>query len=137
MEIKAALNRDCPWAVPLFAVGTKNLFTPTEGLFMSFDLEGLMKQAKKMQEKMRQVQEELADERIESVTGGGMVKIVVSGQQEIIGVTISNEALEAGAEMLSDMVLVAITDAMKKSRDLAQERFGQLTGGMNFPGLNF
>jgi len=104
---------------------------------MSFDLEGLMKQAKKMQERMRQIQEELADERVESVTGGGMVKVVVNGQQEVIGVTISNEALDAGAEMLSDMVLVAITDAMKKSRDMAQERFGQLTGGMNFPGLNF
>ena len=102
---------------------------------MSFDMEGLMKQAKMMQERMREVQDELADERVESISGGGMVKVVANGQQEIIQVTISKEALEAGAEMLSDMVLVAITDAMKKSRELAQERLGQITGGLNLPGI--
>ena len=103
---------------------------------MSFDMDGLMKQAKQVQERMRELQDELAEERVESVAGGGMVKVIVSGQQEVIQVKISNEALEAGAEMLSDMVLVAITDAMKKSREIAQAKIGNITGGMNLPGLN-
>jgi len=89
-----------------------------------------------MQERIREIHEQLANERIESVSGGGMVKIVVNGQPEVIQVNVSNEALEAGAEMLSDMILVAITDAMKKSRDIAQEKLGQVTGGLNIPGLN-
>lgn len=99
-------------------------------------MDGLMKQAKQVQERMRELQDELAEERVESVSGGGMVKVVVSGQQEVIQVKISNEALEAGAEMLSDMVLVAVTDAMKKSREIAQAKIGNITGGLNFPGLN-
>ena len=103
---------------------------------MSFDMDGLLKQAKQVQERMRELQDELAEERVEAVSGGGMVKVVVSGQQEVIQVKISNEALEAGAEMLSDMVLVAITDAMKKSRELAQAKIGHITGGLNLPGLN-
>jgi hypothetical protein len=103
---------------------------------MSFDMDSLMQHAKKMQERMREVQEELADERVETVSGGGMVKVVANGQQEILEVTISEDALEAGAEMLSDMVLVAVTDAIKKSRELAQQKLGQITGGLNLPGLN-
>jgi len=103
---------------------------------MSFDMDGLLKQAKQVQERMRELQDELAEERVEAVSGGGMVKVVVSGQQEVIQIEISNEALEAGAEMLSDMVLVAITDAMKKSREIAQAKIGHITGGMNLPGLN-
>jgi len=107
-----------------------------EEIDMSFDMDGLLKQARQVQERMRELQDELAEERVESVSGGGMVKVVVSGQQEVIQVKISNEALEAGAEMLSDMVLVAITDAMKKSRELAQAKIGHITGGLNLPGLN-
>ena len=103
---------------------------------MAFDMDGLLKQAKQVQERMRELQDELAEERVESVSGGGMVKVIVSGQQEVIQVEISNEALEAGAEMLSDMVLVAITDAMKKSREIAQAKIGHITGGLNLPGLN-
>ena len=103
---------------------------------MAFDMEGLMQHAKKMQERIKEIHEELAEVRIESVSGGGMVKVVVNGQQEVIELAVSPEALEAGAEMLSDMVLVAITDAMKKSRELAQQKLGQVTGGLNLPGLN-
>ncbi len=104
---------------------------------MEFDMNSLMQQAKKVQERIGEIHEELANERIEAVAGGGMVKVVVNGQQEVIQLTVSDEALEAGAEMLSDMILVAVTDAMKKSRALAQEKLGQVTGGLNIPGLNF
>ncbi len=102
---------------------------------MSFDMGALMKQAQKVQERMREIQEELANERIESISGGGMVKVVATGQQEIIEVKISPEALEAGAEMVSDMVLVAINDAIKQARELAQSKLSQVTGGLNLPGL--
>ena len=103
---------------------------------MAFDINSLMQQAKKMQERIREIHDELADERIEASSGGGMVKIVVNGQQEVIQISISEEALQAGAEMLSDMILVAITEAMKKSREIAQQKLGQVTGGLNLPGLN-
>jgi DNA-binding YbaB/EbfC family protein len=102
---------------------------------MSFDMGSLMKQAQKVQERMREIQEELANERVEAVSGGGMVTVVATGQQEIIEVKISDEALQAGAEMVSDMVLVAINDAIKQAREIAQERIGQVTGGLNLPGL--
>jgi len=102
---------------------------------MSFDMNGLLKQAKEVQERMREMQDELANEHIESISGGGMIKVIVNGQQEVISIEISPEALEAGPEMLSDMVLVTITDALKKSRELAQEKIGRITGGMNLPGL--
>ena len=108
---------------------------PTEENNMSFDMNGLLKQAKEVQQRMREMQDELANEHIESISGGGMIKVIVNGQQEVIKIEISPEALEAGAEMLSDMVLVTITDAMKKSRELAQAKIGQIPGGMNLPGL--
>ena len=104
---------------------------------MSFDMDSIMMQARKMQERMKQVQDELARERVESVAGGGMVKVVANGQSDIIEVRISPSALDAGAEMLSDMVLVAVADALKKSREIAQNKLGQITGGLNLPGLNF
>ena len=90
---------------------------------MSFDMDGLLKQARDVQERMREMQSELANEHVESISGGGMIKVIVNGQQEVIKIEISPEAMEAGAEMLSDMVLVTITDAMKKSREPSRSSF--------------
>lgn len=98
-------------------------------------MNAIMRQAQKMQEKMAKIQEDLAGEKIEHSTGGGMVKCIVSGQGEVLSVSIDPEALSEGHEMLEDMVLVAIREALAKSQVLQQERMSEVTGGMNIPGM--
>ncbi len=102
---------------------------------MGFDMNSIMKQAQKMQEKMAKVQEELANERIEHATGGGMVKCVVNGQGEVLSISIDPEALTEGNEVLEDMVLLAVREAVSRSNDLQKDRMGSITGGMNIPGM--
>jgi nucleoid-associated protein EbfC len=104
---------------------------------MGMDMNSIMRQAQKLQEKMAKAQEELASERIEHSVSGGMVKCTVSGSGEVLAISISEEALAEGHEMLEDLVLVAVREALAKSHDLQQKRLGNLTGGMNIPGLNF
>lgn len=98
-------------------------------------MNAIMRQAQKMQEKMAQVQKELANERIEHSTGGGMVKCVVNGQGEVLSISIDPEALTEGHEMLEDMLLMAVREALSKSNELQQERMSSITGGMNIPGM--
>jgi len=98
-------------------------------------MNSIMKQAQKMQEKMAKMQEELAGERVEHSTGGGMVKCVVSGQAEVLSISIDPEALSEGHEILEDMVLMAVREALEKAQALQQERMHSITGGMNIPGM--
>ncbi|MCX6647145.1 MAG: YbaB/EbfC family nucleoid-associated protein [bacterium] len=102
---------------------------------MGLDMNSIMRQAQKMQEKMARIQEELANERIEHTTGGGMVKCVVNGQGEVLSISIDPEALTEGHEMLEDMILMAVREALAKSSDLQQQRMSSITGGMNIPGM--
>lgn len=103
---------------------------------MGFDMNALMKQAQKMQEKMEKVQEELINERIEESSGGGMVKVVVNGQQEIIELKIQPDAVNPDeVELLEDMILAALRNAISKSQELAKEKMGDVTGGMKIPGI--
>jgi hypothetical protein len=102
---------------------------------MSFDMNAIMRQAQKMQAKLKKAQEELQNERIEHSAGGGMVKCVVSGTGEVLSISINPEALSEGHEMLEDMVLVAVREALAKAQALQQERMHSLTGGMDIPGL--
>lgn len=111
-------------------VGSKGEFNT-----MSFDMNAIMRQAQKMQEKLKKAQEELENERMEHSAGGGMVKCVVSGSGEVLSISIDPEALSEGHEMLEDMVLVAVREALAKSRALMQERMHGLTGGIDIPGL--
>jgi DNA-binding YbaB/EbfC family protein len=94
-----------------------------------------MRQAQKMQEKMAKIQEELANERIEHSTGGGMVKCVVNGQGEVLSISIDPEALSEGHEMLEDMILMAVREALVKSADLQSQRMSAITGGIHIPGI--
>ncbi len=98
-------------------------------------MNAIMRQAQKMQEKMARMQEELANERIEHSTGGGMVKCEVNGQGEVLSISIDPEALSEGHEVLEDMVLMAVREALQKANALQQERMGSVTGGMNIPGM--
>ena len=103
---------------------------------MNGNIQKMMKQAQKLQRQMMEAQEALADERIEATSGGGTVKVVADGQQNIVELKIDPEAVDPeDVEMLEDLVLAAISEALRKSRDLAEERLGEFTKGMKIPGL--
>ena len=96
----------------------------------------IMKQAQQMQKRMAQLQQELEERRIEAAAGGGMVKAVVSGKQQLISLTIDPKAVDPDdVEMLQDLVVAAVSEALKQSQQLAQEEMAKITGGMNLPGL--
>ncbi len=96
----------------------------------------LMKQAKKMQEEIMKAQESLAAEQLEGTAGGGAVKVTVTGAKEVVRVEISRDVVDPeDVEMLQDLVLAAIQDAMKKADELASNTLGKYTRGMNMPGL--
>jgi len=96
----------------------------------------LMRQAQELQAKLAKAQEELAEAIIEASSGGGAVTVTVNGQQQILSVKISPEAIDPDdVEMLEDLVLAAVNEALTKSQELAAKRMGKLTGGLNIPGL--
>ena len=96
----------------------------------------LMKQAQKLQTKMMKLQEELADKTIETTAGGGMVKVVANGKQQIVSIEIEKEVVDPeDVDMLQDLVLAAVNDALTKSQEMVSGEMSKLTGGMNIPGL--
>lgn len=96
----------------------------------------MMKQVQKMQQNMMKLQEELKERTVESTAGGGMIKVVASGNNEIVSIEINPEAVDPeDVEMLQDMVLAAVNEALKKAQDMVAGEMGKLTGGMNIPGL--
>jgi len=100
------------------------------------DFTGLLKQAQKVQAEMARVQEELKTREVEGTSGGGTVTVRVSGNMDVLGLTIAPAALEgADAQMVEDLVLTALKQAMEKARTLAQSELGRFTGGMSIPGL--
>ncbi|KXS45813.1 MULTISPECIES: YbaB/EbfC family nucleoid-associated protein [unclassified Candidatus Frackibacter] len=100
------------------------------------DMGKMMKQVQKMQSQMSKVQEELAEKKVEATAGGGVVKVVANGQQEIVDITIEPDAVDPeDVEMLEDLILAATNEAMRKVQDMASKEMGKLTGGMNIPGL--
>ncbi|UCH62618.1 MAG: YbaB/EbfC family nucleoid-associated protein [Fidelibacterota bacterium] len=100
---------------------------------------GLLQQAKRVQEKIEEIQDELAALRIEGQAGGGMVTAVVNGQQELINVKIDPKLITEDVEMVEDLVVAAVRQAMEKSREESQQKMNAVTGGMmsglNLPGL--
>ena len=96
----------------------------------------IMKQAQMMQKRMAQVQQELEERRIEASAGGGMVKAVVSGKQQLVSLTIDPKAVDPeDVEMLQDLVMAAVSEALKQSQKMAEEEMGKITGGLNIPGM--
>jgi DNA-binding YbaB/EbfC family protein len=96
----------------------------------------MMKQAQQLQSKMLKLQEELADKTVESSSGGGMVKVVANGRQQIVSIQIENEVVDPDdVEMLQDLVLAAVNDALTKAQEMVSTEMGKLTGGLNIPGL--
>ena len=96
----------------------------------------LMKQAQQLQAKMAKIQEELNEKTVEASAGGGMVTVVASGKQEIVSIKIEQEVIDPDdAEMLQDLVMAAVNDALNRAKDMMNEEMGKLTQGMNIPGL--
>jgi len=94
----------------------------------------LMRQARQFQEKLEKIQQELEKATVEASSGGGAVTVVMTGQQQVQSVKISPEVVD-DIEMLQDLVLTAMNEAVKKSKELAASRLSALTGGLNIPGL--
>ena len=100
------------------------------------NMEEIMKQAQQFQQKMGQVQEELAQKTATASVGGGMVSVTVNGRHEVVNLTIEKEVINPDDPvMLQDLVLAAVNEAMKKSQEMMQSEMGKLTGGMKIPGL--
>ena len=99
-------------------------------------MKNLMKQAQQLQNKMAKLQEEMASKTIEISVGGGMIKVVANGKQEIVSIHIEKEVVNPDdVEMLQDLILAAVNDALLQSQKMVSEEMGKLTGGMNIPGL--
>ena len=103
---------------------------------MSKGLAGIMKQAQMMQQKMAKLQEEAANRTAEATAGGGAVTAVVSGKNQLISLTIKKEAVDPeDVDMLQDLVMAAVNEALKKVQAQFAEEMGKVTGGLNIPGL--
>ncbi|KDN59369.1 MULTISPECIES: YbaB/EbfC family nucleoid-associated protein [Exiguobacterium] len=100
------------------------------------NMNNMMKQMQKMQKDMAKAQEELKDMTVEGTAGGGMVKVIVSGHKEVLDVIIAEDAVDPDdVEMLQDLVLAAVNDAMKQADQLVNDKMGRFTQGMNLPGF--
>ncbi|MBS7157489.1 MAG: YbaB/EbfC family nucleoid-associated protein [Collinsella phocaeensis] len=102
------------------------------------NMQQMMKQARKMQEQMVAMQEQLATKTVEASAGGGMVKVSVNGNMQLESVTIDPDALDPeDVEMLQDMIVAAANEAIRGMGDIANREMGAITGGMNIPGMPF
>lgn len=103
---------------------------------MSKGMGNIMKQVQKMQARMMEIQEELAEERVEATSGGGMVKAVCNGKQELVEIVIDKEVVDPeDVEMLQDLIVAAVNQASKAASELASEKMAEVTGGLNIPGM--
>lgn len=100
------------------------------------DMQEVLRQAKRMQERLARVQEELAGKTVEASSGGGMVTAVVNGRQEVVSIRIEKEVVSPeDVELLQDLVAGAVNEAMSRSRKMMTDEMAKITGGMNLPGL--
>jgi nucleoid-associated protein EbfC len=96
----------------------------------------LMRQAQVMQRKIAKLQEELGTKVIEASAGGGMVSVKATGKQEVVEIRIDPSVVDASdVEMLQDLILAAVNEALTQARNMVQNEMGKLTGGINIPGL--
>ncbi len=101
-----------------------------------FGLKDLIQQAQGLQSKIAALQEQLAEKVVTGSSGGDMVKVEANGAQEVISITIEKELLDpSDPEMLQDLIVSAVNDALKKSRELMAQEMSKLTGGLPIPGL--
>ena len=98
----------------------------------------MMKQLQKMQAKFEEMQKELEEKKVEGTAGGGMVKVIANGKQEILEVKIDPEVVNKDdIEMLQDLIVAAVNQAQERAKELQAENLSNLTGGLKIPGLGF
>lgn len=103
---------------------------------MTKGMGNMMKQAQKLQSKIFKLQEELADRTVETTVGGGMVKAVANGKQELLSIKIDPEVVDpSDVQMLEDLITAAVNDVLKKSQEMVSQEMTKLTGGFNIPGI--
>ncbi len=106
------------------------------GMNMGGGMNNMLRQAQKMQEEMIKAQEELGEKTVDASVGGGAVSVVVNGKKELLEVKIKPEAVDPeDVEMLQDLIVSAVNEAMRKADDMAASSMSKITGGMNIPGL--
>ncbi len=103
---------------------------------MSHNIGNIMKQAKKLQERMGQLQAEMEQKTVTATSGGGMVTVTVSGKGELVSLKIERDVVNAeDVEMLQDLILAAVNEGVRKAQEMAQAEMMKITGGLNIPGL--
>ena len=96
----------------------------------------LQRMAQQMQQEMARIEGELRDAQVDGSAGGGVIKAVVTGKQELVSVTIDPAAVDpSDVEMLQDLIVAAVNDALRASRQMAEEKMAAVTGGLRIPGL--
>ena len=101
---------------------------------MSKGLGNMLKQAQEMHSRISQLQESMAEKRVESSAGGGMVSVVMSGKQEVLSVKIADEIWEErDKELLEDLVVAAVNEGLNRSKEMLQEEMSKITGGLQLP----
>jgi len=101
------------------------------------DFKDVLKQAQQMQARLAEIQEELAGMTVEASAGGGMVKVVANGRQDILSVRIEKEVISLEeAELLQDLVRAAVNEALARSKEMAAGEMAKVTGGIKLPGMS-
>jgi hypothetical protein len=96
----------------------------------------IVKQAKKIQEKMAQLQQDLESRTVEASSGGGMVSVVVNGKYELVSLKIEKEVINPeDPDMLNDLIMAAVNEGIRKAQDMTSAEMAKITGGLNIPGL--
>ena len=102
---------------------------------MPGSMQNLMKQAQRMQQKMADMQKDLENQTVEATSGGGAVHVVVNGRKELVSVEIQKEAVDPDdVEMLQDLIVAAVNEAMRNADTMVNQSMSQITGGLNLPG---
>lgn len=97
----------------------------------------IMKQAKKLQERMAQLQDQLALKTVEASAGGGMVSVVVNGKHELVSLKIDREVVNPDdLDMLQDLIIAAVNEGVRKAQEMATAEMAKITGGLSIPGLS-
>ena len=103
---------------------------------MAKGMGNMLKQAQKLQSKIFQLQDQLADKTVETTVGGGMVKAVANGRQELLSIKLEPEVVDLDdVQMLEDLIVAAVNDALKKAQEMVTEEMTKLTGGFKIPGI--
>jgi nucleoid-associated protein EbfC len=100
------------------------------------DLGNIMKQAQQLQERLAQVQDDVARRTVEAAAGGGMVKVVVNGKHELLAITIDPAVLKEDVELVQDLVLAAVNEGLRSAQRMVAEEMTKVTGGLKIPGLS-